>query len=529
MEKNYFISLKKKSFFFMVLLACSFSAYAQFPAPYCTVTYTNGVEPITLVQFAGINNTTSATLAGAPAIQDFTTLTGNVTAGTSYPIVLKGNTDGAFTNYFRVYVDWNQNNVFTDAGESYDIGTIVGSTGVDATVLNGNILVPLTALGGTTRMRVMKRFNGYPSGPCQEGAGFGQTEDYTLAVTAGANCTGAPTVSAATSTQTSVCAGQAFTLNATVPPAAGLSYQWQSSTDAGTTWTNLGAAQASASYSVASQTVASSYRLIVTCTPSSQSTTSAPVAVGQNVATACYCTNAINFDCTDGDLITNVTFGSINNTTTCGNTTTGYTNYSGTITPAAIVAGATLPISVTVGSGFASESVGLWIDYNQNGVFEAAEYTYVGTGSGNTLTQSVVIPTTALDGVTRMRVVVSAAIATSFNTTYSCGPLNADNYFGEMEDYAVDIDNALSTPAFNSSKFAMYPNPTTGMVNFKFENQTEITAINVYSISGQLVLSQKVSSSSNNYSIDLQKASAGVYIVKVETENGAQVGRLVKN
>ena len=529
MEKSYFISFKKEFFFLMVLLASGFSAYAQFPAPYCTVTFTNAVEPITLVQIAGINNTTSETVTGAVALQDFTAMTGNVTAGVSYPITLKGNTDGMYTNYFRVYIDWNQNNVFTDAGESYDIGTIVGSTGVDAVILTGNIAVPLTALGGSTRMRVMKRFNAYPTGPCQTGAGFGQAEDYTLAVTGGADCTGAPTVSAATSTVTSACAAVPFTLSATVPSASGLSYQWQSSTDAGVTWTNLGTAQASASYTVANQTVATSYRLIVTCTPSSQSTTSAPVAVAQNIPTNCYCVNTFNFDCTDGDLMTNVTFGSINNTTACGNTTTGYTNYSATITPAAVVAGATVPISVTVGNGFSSESVGVWIDYNQNGVFEASEYTYVGTGSGSVLTSNVIIPATALDGITRMRVVVSATIGTSFNATFSCGPIVAENNYGEMEDYAVDIDGVLSTPAFNTSKFVMYPNPTTGIVYVKFDNQTDVNAINVYSVSGQLVFSKKITSSSDNYSIDLQQLSSGVYIVKIETDKGTQVNRLIKN
>lgn len=531
MKKFYLINLKKEFFFLIVLLATGFSAHAQFPAPYCNITFTstNGVEPITSVSFAGILNTSPNTIGGtSQALEDFTAISGAVTAGTSYPIVLKGNTGGNFTTYFRVYIDWNQNNSFEDAGESYDIGTLLNSTGLDALSVNGNILVPLTALGGNTRMRIIKRFNTYPTSSCQVGTGYGQGEDYTLAVTAGADCTGAPTVGPATASVTNACLSVPFTLSSVVPVASALSYQWQSSTN-GTDWTNLGAAQTSANYTVASQTVATSYRLIVTCTPSSQSTTSAVVAVGQNVPSQCYCTNAINFDCTDGDLITNVTFNSINNTTTCGNATTGYTSYVATIPPANLVAGLTESISVTVGSGFANESVGVWIDYNQNGTFEASEYTYVGTGSGAVLTQSVVIPETALDGITRMRVVVAAAAATSFTTAFSCGPLTAENFFGEMEDYAVDIEGVLATPTFNATKFNLYPNPTTGIVNLKFGTATTVNAINVYSISGQLVYTKNYSSSSDSYSIDLQSAAAGVYIVKVQTENGTQINRLVKN
>jgi hypothetical protein len=176
-----------------LLLMASSMVFAQFPAPYCgPLTFTTNVEPITLVNFAGINNSTSA-LVGPDngttivAHEDFTAMIGNVTAGNSYQITLKGNTDGNFTTKLRVYIDWNQNNNFTDLGESYDIGDIVNSTGEDAIQLVGNIVVPGTALGGNTRMRVVKRYNAYGTS-CQTGTGFGQAEDYTLSVTAVAAC-----------------------------------------------------------------------------------------------------------------------------------------------------------------------------------------------------------------------------------------------------------------------------------------------------------------------------------------------------
>ncbi len=173
-----------------LLSAAGTSAIAQFPAPYCSVTFANGVEPITLVQFAGINNTTPAPIGGT-AHEDFTAIQGTVYQGFSMPIKLKGNTDGSFTSYFRVYIDWNQNGSFTDAGESYDIGTIASSNGTDAKELNGNIATPAGATLGATRMRVIKKFNAYPTDACTIGGGttqYGQAEDYTLNVMA-APCT----------------------------------------------------------------------------------------------------------------------------------------------------------------------------------------------------------------------------------------------------------------------------------------------------------------------------------------------------
>ncbi|MFZ4679161.1 MAG: T9SS type A sorting domain-containing protein [Flavobacterium sp.] len=176
-----------KKITFLLLMLVSYSGFAQFPLPYCgPLTFTSNVEPITLVNFAGINNSTSAVVGANDgttiiAHEDYSTLTGNVTAGSSYTITLKGNTDGNYVTYLRVYVDWNQNNDFTDAGESYDVGTITNSTGEDAIQLTGSILVPPTALTGNTRMRVIKRFNAY-STSCQTGTGFGQAEDYSLLV-----------------------------------------------------------------------------------------------------------------------------------------------------------------------------------------------------------------------------------------------------------------------------------------------------------------------------------------------------------
>lgn len=180
----------------IVMFFVSITAFAQFPAPYCgPITFTNNEEPITLVQFAGINNASPNTLAG-PAHQDFTAISGNVTAGQSYPITLKGNTDGNFNTNLSVFVDWNQNGVFTDAGETYNVGSILNSTGLDAVVLNGTINVPGTALGGATRMRVVKKFNNstaiFPDScngaQAPAGGGFGEAEDYTLNVTAVLPC-----------------------------------------------------------------------------------------------------------------------------------------------------------------------------------------------------------------------------------------------------------------------------------------------------------------------------------------------------
>lgn len=517
----------KKIYSCLAMLVFVYSSFAQFPAPYCAVSFGSGNEPISLVQFAGIDNVSPATLTGAVGHENFTAIMGNVTAGTSYPISINGNTGGPYTNKLTVYIDWNQDNDFDDAGEAYDIGDLVNNDGTGPATTS-NIVVPITAMGGTTRMRVMKKF--FSVGlPCNT-SGFGQAEDYTLTVTASASCTGTPTVGAATSSVANICAGKSFTLNAVVTPSAGFSYQWEKSVDAGVTWTALGSAQSDPLYTVTSQEVATSYRLVVTCTGSGMSATSAVVAVTQNPYNECYCTNEIDYVCDEGDLILNVTFAGINNDSECS-APTGYFNYTGTVAAPDVEKGSTQNISVTVGpsgGGWQYESAGVWIDFNKNGVFEESEYTYIGTGLDEVLTKPVVIPADALEGLTRMRVIVTASQATAFNAGVVCGPISADNPYGEAEDYSINIVPLLGTQSFAKNAFAIYPNPTASAITIDLGAQTNLRTVGVYSISGQQLLSETVNAATSTHSMNLERLATGVYLVKITTDSGTFTERLIK-
>ena len=168
-----------------------------FPEPYPPVTFPQGVEPITNVTFAGIDNTTPAT--SSIPLEDFTHIIGNVGPGHTYHISVEGNTMGTYTSYVNVFIDWNRNGAF-EAGEEVQIGTIYDSTGTDGVKAEADITVPGTAPAGSTRMRVIKRFGQYA--PPNNSAGYGQAEDYTLVVSdaSGGPWTVTPSVGAGTGT-----------------------------------------------------------------------------------------------------------------------------------------------------------------------------------------------------------------------------------------------------------------------------------------------------------------------------------------
>lgn len=149
----------------------------------------NNDEPITLVNFAGINNTSSNETYVGNFHEFFLNQTATVTQGQTYPITLKGNTAGDYESSFAVFIDWNQNGSLDDAGEVYEVTqTIENSTGTDAIQAVHSIVVPANAMTGNTRMRVKKIFGTIDDNPnlidpCI-GSSYGQAEDYTVNVVA---------------------------------------------------------------------------------------------------------------------------------------------------------------------------------------------------------------------------------------------------------------------------------------------------------------------------------------------------------
>lgn len=263
-------------------------------------------------------------------------------------------------------------------------------------------------------------------------------------------CSGTPTPGNTLAAQNPICntGGSTVLSLQNTTTGTGVSYQWQSSTN-GTTYSNISGATSS-TYT-ASPTSSTYYRCNVTCSNSSSTGTSTPILINSSFL-GCYCIPTHGASCGGfGDDIRNVTFGSINNTTTCNN----YTDYGGSITAPQVTIGGSQSISVTVGPG-GTERVVAWIDFNQNGTFDASEYTFIGTGNNSTVTNSISIPASAKAGVTKMRVRVR------WSTTPSSTDACTFWTYGESEDYNVELvcptvttttqpNNATICPGGNTS------------------------------------------------------------------------------
>ena len=228
--------------------------------------------------------------------------------------------------------------------------------------------------------------------------------------------------------------------------------------------------------------------------------------VGAGTGGGGYCIPVL--DCTDNDMITNVTFQEIDNTTTCSPDGYGdYTAMSGTV-----AAGETYPISVSVGNGWASESVSVWIDFDNSETFEESEFFYIGTGSDEALTGELAIPADLADGDYRMRVRVAAVGQTTATWDMSCDETQG---YGETEDYTLTVDNTAGVNDFSSVNFSYFPNPMQNELNIA--SNLSIESISVYNLLGQEVMSNV---NVSNGKVDVSALSTGTFLFRVTFEGG---------
>lgn len=416
---------------------------------YCTSNATSTAdEDIFNVTLGTLNNSsTCLTTGGAGSIiNQYSNYTATVAAptltqGATYPFSVEiGTCGGSFTNSTRIFIDYNQNGLFTDAGETV-YTSAAGTAG--AHTESANITIPITATVGNTRMRVVTVETGTPTGitPCGTYT-WGETEDYLIDIAAAVPCAGTPSPGVTQSNAASVCAGTTFTLSMSTPPTgiAGIIFQWQSSPD-GITYSDITGAT-NQTYAT-TQTDTTYYQVIVTCTNSSLSDTATAVLVTMNPFSSCYCTSSAT-NTADEDIF-NVSLGTLSNSSACattggpGSVMNQYSDYTTVATAPNLAQSAVYSLSVQIGTcgGNFTNSTRVFIDYNQNGLFtDAGETVYTsatGTAGPHTETGNITIPVTALTGNTRMRVVtVETGTPTSITP---CGTYT----WGETEDYLINV------------------------------------------------------------------------------------------
>lgn len=166
------------------------------PITYCSSQSSNiNDEFIGRVQLNTIDNA-----SGGQFYSDFTNISTTLTKGNQYTITITPTWTGTvYSEGYSVWIDYNKDGDFTDAGEQ-----VFSQAPTTATPVSGSFTIPAGATVTSTRMRVSLSYNAIPTS-CQSFT-YGEVEDYTVVIAAAAPDTQAPTnptgLSASNTTET---------------------------------------------------------------------------------------------------------------------------------------------------------------------------------------------------------------------------------------------------------------------------------------------------------------------------------------
>jgi hypothetical protein len=171
----------------------------------------------------------------------------------------------------------------------------------------------------------------------------------------------------------------------------------------------------------------------------------------------------------------------------------------------------------------------IWIDYNHDNIFQTTEKAYEGimTKPANgtiskTLTSVITIPTTALTGTAKMRVIMRKGAYAE-----ACGNIAQ----GEVEDFTVNITQNLATGTAREAidfedvqDLTLYPNPATNEVNVQLDKVNSVVFAQIYNQFGQIVRTYKVDKLENEVlTLDLNEVLNGVYFLEIETQGRRKI------
>jgi PKD repeat protein len=425
---------------------------------------------------------------------DYTGITYTVDPGSSYSLTMTpGFSSKSWMQYWRVWVDYNQDGDFMDTGEE-----VFAFDGAKGTV-SGNISIPAGFADGT-RMRVSMRYNGAP-GSCGD-IGRGEVEDYTLLATV---IVPQPPVADFAGNPTTLVEGNTvqFTDLSQSDPTS-WSWDFPGGTPSSTTEQNP---------SVVYNT-AGTYSVTMTATNDLGSNTKTVTNYITVTTAGDYCASGSLSN--DFEWISQVEISGVLSNPSGASLYSDFTGQIANLSP-----GTTYNITLTPGfTGSAPrEFWRIWIDYSGDGDFEdTGELAFTANNKKSTVTGTITIPT-GLTGQTRMRVAMKQGSSPSPCETFPNG---------EVEDYTADFDGGPSGFAnANDLELNVYPNPASNQLNIYLSNSSGTVNIKVYNMLGRIIEDFNVVSSSTR--IDLSLYPKGLYYIGADDGQQHILKKFVKN
>ncbi len=477
------------------------------PVSYCVSKGKNTTdESIQKVTLGAINNTSTLDTG----YTDYTSISTDLTKGESNIITITPKWSGTvYKEGYGVWIDYNKDGDFDDAGEN-----VFTKAPSKETTVTGTFTAPLSAINGATRMRVVLKYNKTPKA-CETSIEYGEVEDYTVVIGEGNADTTAPTVPANLAVSNVDKTSVTLNWSAATDNVAVTGYNvYQGATKLGTT-TNI-------STDITGLSPATSYTFSVKAIDAVANESEASNVI--NVTTLAnqlvYCeskgTNS-SYEWIDA-----VSLGGMANTSASNG---GYADFTSKVA----TLGQGSSNEITLSAGFKNtaytEHWAVWIDFNQNGIFDTSEKVVKGSSSSDKyLTSTFEVPASALLGQTRMRV------SMKYNSSQTACETFKD---GEVEDYTVNITATTTKEALlsgnrlvnePSTALQVYPNPAVNFINVNLASKAKNISYKIINITGSIVQKGRL----NNTKLNVTNLSSGMYILEVYDGQKVLTTKLLK-
>ena len=162
--------------------------------------------------------------------------------------------------------------------------------------------------------------------------------------------------------------------------------------------------------------------------------------------------------------------------------------------------------------GFSAQAV-TWQDNGKDGLYVGMNYGVYYTD--NDLGNSWSAFNNGLPNVRINELEINAADSKLYAATYGRGLWRSSLY-----------DATLNVSNFEINYFSIYPNPTTNVVNLKW-NTSEDVSIRIYNSLGKLIFYSKKVNLSNNFKVDVSSFNSGIYFVKLNSTKGEITKKLI--
>ncbi len=439
---------------------------------YCDMSGNNSADDsIANVNFAGINNSSSNSSTG---YEDYASISGNVTKGGSenMKVTIVG-FQGGTNNEVYAWFDWNIDGDFADAGEKFSI-----TTQTSGIIRELAISIPTTATTGSTRMRIVVGYNAADGDSSCGTISYGEVEDYTINVTGGNDPTCTDGIQNGDETGID-CGGSCDPCQVDPTCTDGIQNGDETGIDCGGS-----------------------------CEPCQTNVT--------------YCSATGNGG---PEGVSNVSFTGINNSSV--RNSTGYddfTSISGNVTVGATY---TLDVAIIGYNGGSTDEIYAWFDWNIDGDFSDVGESYTLTKTTNLLGNvSIDVPQTAINGATRMRVLVSYYDS----ERNPCDTGTNDVRYGEYEDYTIVVSGGSAKSNTTDTLTIVYPNPFIDMVTVDIAKFDEGGAtLQIFDIAGKMILQRNYHKYPGKINLgEVKHLESGTYFMSIRTSTKTEIISIIK-